>query len=409
VDGGCAASRGAVRHARSRLRAALHALAFAVTAALFVVVAPVARLRRRRRPRIMWGTTPIANLRNSVAADRLSGYSSESVVYYPYRAQDVAVFDHVLQMRLPVLRQVLPYGALIWAALRYDIFCLYFDGGLLGPTPYARFELPLLKLAGKKILVWPYGGDARLPSLTRARGGWHAYSDVEPGAEDRNETETRRRLEAFGRWADVICGCADVLEELPRVDDVLPYPFDDATWSPVAESEDGVVRVVHAPNHRHYKGTQYLIDAVEQLRAEGLPIELVLVEGKGPDEARRVYEQADIVVDQLLIGAYALLAIEAMALGKPVVCYLNDRFRAHHPEWEQCPIVSATPETVTEVLRGLVTDPERLRELGRRGPSYVHDVHSLRAFAAKTAPKFIRLWTPAQKDRDVAGEARGSV
>ena len=55
--------------------------------------------------------------------------------------------------------------------LRYDIFCFYFDGGLLGETPFWRVELPLLRLAGKKIVVWPYGGDARLASRTRAAAG----------------------------------------------------------------------------------------------------------------------------------------------------------------------------------------------------------------------------------------------
>ena len=38
-----------------------------------------------------------------------------------------------------------------------------------------------------------------------------------------------------------------------------------------------------------------------------------------------------MIADQFLIGAYALFAIEGMALGKPVVCYLKPAVRAVSP------------------------------------------------------------------------------
>jgi glycosyltransferase involved in cell wall biosynthesis len=65
-----------------------------------------------------------------------------------------------------------------------------------------------------------------------------------------------------------------------------------------------------------------------------------------------------------------------MALGKPVICYLNDRFRPWHPEWRECPIVCASPETLAEALRTLVRDAALRDELGRQGPPYVEKYHS---------------------------------
>jgi glycosyltransferase involved in cell wall biosynthesis len=378
-----------------RARLALHAVAAIPTLAAYAfVVAPLARLRRRRRkPAIVWGPVPVANLRSSVLADRLYGYRSETLVYRPYRESDRPAFERIWEPfgAVPGLRQLGPYLAFLWAGLRYDVFCFYFDGGLLGPTPFWRAELGLLRLAGKKIVVWPYGGDARLASATRARGGWHAYSDVKAGDEDRDERDVRARLDAFGRWAHAILGCADLVEDLPRLDGVLPYPFDAEGWEPVDPPPDGPVRIVHAPQHRHYKGTRYLIDAVERLRAEGLDVELVLVEGKTTEQAREEYRRAHIVADQFLIGAYALLAIEAMSLGRPVVCYLNPRLAADHPEWRDCPIVSASPDTLLEELRRLVEDADLRRELGRRGPEYVRRVHSLEAVGARLDAIYRRL------------------
>jgi len=344
-------------------------------------------------PDVLWGPGPILNNRYATRAERVYGYHSDSLVYNVYRINQRRDFDITLDRvrSLPAVGWLVPYGAFLWAGLRYDHFGFFFDGGLLG-GPGAAFELPLLRAAGKGIVVYPYGGDARVASATRTRGPWHAYSDIPVGDEDSDERDVRRRLGLFGRWANVVLGCADLVEDLPRLDGVLLYPFDATDWHPVPEVDDGVVTVVHAPNHRHYKGTRYLMDSIERLQAEGLPVELVVVEGLTNDEARAVFSRADIVADQFLLGAYALFAIEAMALGKPVLCYLNDRFRPYHPEWDECPIVSADPDTLTDALRGLALDPVRRRELGARGPGYVRTYHSLEAVGATLDAIHRQIW-----------------
>ena len=51
------------------------------------------------------------------------------------------------------------------------------------------------------------------------------------------------------------------------------------------------LRVVHAPNHRQFKGTSYLEEAVTKLRSDGLNIELVLVERVPNEQALRSIAQ----------------------------------------------------------------------------------------------------------------------
>lgn len=343
---------------------------------------------------MLWGPVPIVNIVYSAAADRLYGYRSESVVYDVFPINVRERFDHSFDRarRVPVLGRLVPYGAFVWAGLRYDVYGFFFDGGLLGTTPLWRAELALLRLARKAIVVYPYGSDARLPSTTRTLGPWHAYTDVPVGGEDRDEDDVRAHLHAFGRWANVMLGCADLVLDLPRLDGVLRYPFDATDWQPRPEVDDGVVTIVHAPNHRVYKGTRFLVSAVEALQAEGLPVRLELVEGVRTDVARETYAFADIIADQFLIGAYALFAIEGMALGKPVVCFLNDRFRPFHPEWDECPIVSANPDTLLDELRALVTDQALRRRLGERGPEYVRRYHSLESVGADLDSSYRRIW-----------------
>ena len=54
-----------------------------------------------------------------------------------------------------------------------------------------------------------------------------------------------------------------------------------------------------------------------------LRFELELVEAKPFWEALQIYGSGDIIVDQLLAGWYGGFAVEAMALGKPVIAYLR--------------------------------------------------------------------------------------
>ena len=108
---------------------------------------------------------------------------------------------------------------------------------------------------------------------------------------------------------------------------------------------------------------------------EGLDADLELVEGLPHDEARRRYERADLIVDQLNAGWYGLFAIECMALGKPVVTFLHDEAvrRTEEAFGVEVPIVSATAETLrarleaARRLAGRAPPPRRGRARVRRG------------------------------------------
>src|SRR5262249_37798948 len=83
------------------------------------------------------------------------------------------------------------------------------------------------------------------------------------------------------------------------------------------------LRILHASTHRNLKGTGEIVRAVEVLRAEGLPIELSVIEDVPNAEMPKHIKAADVVVDQLVIGWYAMFALESMAMRKPVVCYIR--------------------------------------------------------------------------------------
>ena len=127
--------------------------------------------------------------------------------------------------------------------------------------------------------------------------------------------------------------------------EVVPPGIDLSEYAPRPPTDRRAPVVVHAPSSRRRKGTEHVIAACEQL-----PVDLQIVEGLHHDEARKLYEGADIVVDQLNAGWYGLFAIEAMALGKPVVTFLHDEAVARTEDafGTTVPIVSATAETLAD-------------------------------------------------------------
>ena len=372
----------------------------------FLIVIPYARLeqstrlRRKEKPRVVWGPTPIINIHYGSLAARLYGYKSDNIVYEVYHINQPSDFDYVIGKYLKtnsllqkaLLFLVAPYFVFLWASLRYDIFNFYFNGGFLRNLVGRQLELPLLHLAGKKIIVVPYGSDARLESDTR-KYKYNFCMDCTPATRTCDERRIRRNVEYFGKHADLVLGCADLVESLPRHEGMWLYPVDLSEWQPAPRTQkSGIVKVVHASNHRKYKGTRFLLSAVEELKSEGYPVELVLVERMLNKEAKKIYEQADIIADQFIGGAYALFAIEGMALGKPVMCYLREDLVPYHPEWAECPIVNTNPNNLKEQLIKLINDSKLRRELGRRGIEYVRKYHSLEAVGSQLDKFYRYLW-----------------
>jgi len=145
---------------------------------------------------------------------------------------------------------------------------------------------------------------------------------------------------------------------------------------------------VHAPSNREKKGTRWVEEACAQLG-----VELDVVEGVPHDVARERYARADIVVDQLNAGWHGVFALEAMALGKPVVTYLKPELvdGAEQGFGIRLPIVPATKETLADALRPLVEQPSLRREVGAASRTYVERVHDIDRIADRLVELYATL------------------
>lgn len=350
--------------------------------------------RAGKRPKIIWGPTPIINIATNAAADRLRGLQSDTLVYRPYYVTHEFTYNLERWWRYKLLALVLPWCVFLWAVLKYDVFQLYFDGGFLNRTIGKRLEFPLLKLLGKKLVVSAYGGDVRTESKTRALGAYNCCLDCTQRllACICDEGRAERNLAHVHRYADVTLSMGDMIEYTPGSrNDMFYWAIDLNKWPYVGVPlTSRPVRIVHAPNHPQFKGSRFLFECVRELQADGYPVELDVVTGMSNDRAMEVYKRADIVADQFLIGWHGNFAVEAMALGKPVVAYIR-KPDAYLPKDVPCPIVSANPDSLKNALVTLIENPQLRQDLGRQGRQYVEHVFSLERVGERMAGLYAQL------------------
>jgi len=146
--------------------------------------------------------------------------------------------------------------------------------------------------------------------------------------------------------------------------------------------KDKGLKILHAPNHRAIKGSEHLVQSVSELRDEGYEIELILLTGVSNSEVLAAIETVDIVADQFVIGWYAMFALEAMAKGKPVLCYLREDLidlytKANLIEKGEIPIINTEILNIKDKLIWAYENKDELFELGEKSRSYVKKHHSL--------------------------------
>jgi hypothetical protein len=370
-------------------------LALAAWTSLWAAIFAVAsRLSRRHRggQRLWWGSDPILSLKYLSDAIREGGYESTTVVntdYEVYKATrfDLYYEDLVSDSRLPrfIARRARDYVVFLHLIRNFDIAHIPFTGGPLGRTPLAPLEPRFLRWAGVQTVMLPYGGDFWRYSWVLEALVRHAYliDYPEPG---RREDVVERRVKRWMRHADIVV-CTTMIEGASRWD-VMTTDFNIVPPDRVKPRErwgsaDGAtepVTIVHAPNHRGVKGTEFILAALEALERKGYAIELVLLERRPNEEVLEAMRRADICVDHCIGSGWGLFSVEAMGSGATVLANLEDEQRLgvhRHFGWlNQSPIVSANIDQLEATIEYLIRNPSLREELGRIGVEYVRRFHS---------------------------------
>lgn len=381
-------------------KARLASVSLAIGVRLLRLLAPVlvplfAKLRASRGvQRSFWGVTPILTLPLLARADRLLGRQAETGVFVTYHI--TRNFDWNMSNQQAWVLAHIPHRYSLWcealfllALMRFDAFHYFYDRGIMAPA--ARFginhrELELIRQHRKQLFTYAYGADVRAREATLALGRWNFCVDCDaPGryciCSTEELTESMRPVIPIAKAMNAM---GDMLTYVPNANHINYWPIDTDRFKPAPprKREPGSRLVVaHAPNHSHFKGTRYLLQAIEKLQAEGLDIELKRVQGVPNEEVLALFEQADVVVDQLVGGFYGYTALEAMAVGRPVMTYV----RSHDLLLPEFPLLNATPDSVEGVLRSIFLGGVDLDALGAAGRAYVEAHQSVAAVSRRLA------------------------
>jgi glycosyltransferase involved in cell wall biosynthesis len=252
-------------------------------------------------------------------------------------------------------------------------------------------DLVLLKAMGKRVFFQFRGSEARRTSLFKEMTKYN-YCDEHQDNLDKTmpykfneEDQQRFRDFVFGVCDDVFVNDPELQCYIPGAL-IVPRVVDLSQMPHKPPKSEGRLKIVHAPSRSVVKGTEYVQKAVETLREEGHDFDFTVVKSMPHAEAVQIYEQADIIIDQLRIGWYGVLAVEGMALGKAVVAYIRNDLRHYLP----CPspVVNANPENIVDVLRYLLSNPQEVQVYGKRGRAFAQDYHD----ADEVAKALIELY-----------------
>jgi len=370
-----------------------------IFAALSGTIFRKARSLAGRSPRILHGMSPFIGTKYIVRADRLAGFQSHSAVwnsrqssYELARDQD---FDVVIE-RPGVAPHDVHWLSLIHVLLYADIWVAHFESLFFHrdqekPNLWA---FRLIKLTGIRIIVHPHGNDIIHRSRFRTRYDWVGLLQLDYPLWDlvANAEIAQRRIRLFSRFADFVLGGSWFATPLLPRNDLLFHaiPIDCDELVPVVPKPRALPVIVHSPNHRNVKGTNHLTCAVEYLKSVGVDSELRLVEGVPRHLALDLYKQADVIADQFCIGTIGVFALEAMALGKPVMAYI-DHQHLGDPIFNH-PVVNTNPENLTQVLAVLVQVPALGERLGRAGRLSVEMYQSIPALAEVWGRIYRHVW-----------------
>ena len=263
----------------------------------------------------------------------------------------------------------------------FDIYHFWQRSLLFGPNldGLTGLDLPLIKSHGGRIFHRFTGWDLRLPSADRLVNPHSPFHHGFTAPVD--EDVQRRYIDMLRQHVDLFLVQDPEMRQFMPEARILPRGLALDQRDYVGVQPTARPLVVHAPSNAEVKGSRFVIRALEELSAEGLHFDFQLLDRVPHKEAREWYRRADIIVDQIMIGATGVLTLEAWALGKPCITYLREDLFEPFYGTRDLPVANATPDTIKSVLTRLIKDYEWREHLSRRGRETAVGFHDIEKVA----------------------------
>ena len=235
-------------------------------------------------------------------------------------------------------------------------------------------DLQQLKKLGKKVIILFCGSDIRWYDACNQEFDQYQFARLDYGSEHDYEISGLKRrltrLRTAEKFADFVFSRLDQSQLSLRPYYRYHMWVDSNRISPKKIQRKERPLIVHAPSNRKVKGTQKILETLNKLSSEGFEFELKLLEQIPNNEAIKLYENSDIVIDQIVIPGTGKLSSEAMAAGNVVLSHMAyDSYPQNNPK--SCPVIDVNHNTIYNELRALLGDYDKRVMLSKQGPEFV--------------------------------------
>jgi glycosyltransferase involved in cell wall biosynthesis len=300
-------------------------------------------------------------------------YSNEKSIHKFDYSENIS-YQKIRIPRKKPFNYVYAFIKVLILALKFDYFIIVqLNGSLLN---HYR-DIRVLRFFRKKTMLILAGCDARIPNRVE-EFTWNPCKDCSDEYKKFVQCDIgakKEKLKLAESLFTVIASPEECAGYLSRPYKPFRFPIRTAAFSPVYPEVENKIIILHAPSHHHVKGTRYIQESVQKLTLKYPNIEFVCIQNAPKSDVLFYLKSAHIVIDQMLVGFYGMFAVEAMALGKPVICYIRPDI------WldiqDDCPIINANPDNLYSCLAGLIEKKEILSEIGRESRKYVENNHDV--------------------------------
>lgn len=261
----------------------------------------------------------------------------------------------------------------------FDIFHFHYGSTLT----FNYCDLQLLNELKKTVFMHFWGQEIRIHSISSKL---NPYSEIDIG----NDDNIKRKLSFMSKY--ISCCIVRDYEVFEYVrgffsDIKLINPMVDLNkYAPANKMlKKDVFTIVHTPGSLDMKDTKIIENAIDDLKQK-YSIDFKIIKGLLNDEIIRTYGNAHLIIDRLLVGSYGQFSIEAMAMGKPVICWISDFMKDKYPK--DLPIINGSIENIKEKIEYAIKNRDMLQDLGQKGRLYVEKYHDIN----KETDKIIQLY-----------------
>lgn len=245
--------------------------------------------------------------------------------------------------------------------------------------PY-NIDLRLIKFFKKKAFIEWVGSDIRVPEVLMNINETYkfAFYNGYEYANGENKIDSYKTQNIFFKYNFIPILVPEMKLYLKphlfsKIYDIQYRIFTSLIKPQFPSKETEIIKIIHSPSARIAKGSNYIEETINVLKLK-YNIDYIELHNLPHSEVLSIIQSADIFIDQIVLGSYAMAAMEAMCYGKPVIAYILPVLLENGIN-KECPIVNVTHLTLESELEKLICNPELRYKLGKESRDYVEKYH----------------------------------